>query len=42
MTTFYVSALKKETSSAKITVKPSLEAWNFNDVIVMLGIYVFR
>ena len=34
MTTFYDFALKIETSWAKKDVKPSLETWNINDVIV--------
>ena len=34
MTTFYDFALKIETSWAKKDVKPSLETWNLNDVIV--------
>ena len=34
MTTFYDFALKIETSWAKMDVKPSLETWNVNDVIV--------
>ena len=34
MTTFYDFALKIEASSVKKDVKPSLETWNFNDVIV--------
>ena len=34
MTTFYYYALKIETSWAKMDVKPSLETWNANDIIV--------
>ena len=34
MTTFYDFAFKIETSWAKKDVKPSLETWNVNDVIV--------
>ena len=34
MATFYDFALKIETSCAKKDVKPSLETWNVNDVIV--------
>ena len=34
MTTFFDFALKIETSWAKKDVKPSLETWNANDVIV--------
>ena len=34
MTTFHDFALKIETSWAKKDVKPSLETWNVNDVIV--------
>ena len=34
MTTFYDFSLKIETSWAKKDVKPSLETWNVNDVIV--------
>ena len=34
MTTFYNFALKIETRSAKKVVKPILEAWNDNDIIV--------
>ena len=34
MTTPYGFALKIETSWAKKVVKPSLETWNANDVIV--------
>ena len=34
MTTFYSFALKTETSWAKKLVKPILEIWNANDVIV--------
>ena len=34
MTTFYDFALKIEASWAKKDVKPSLETWNVNDVIV--------
>ena len=34
MTTFYDFALKIEASWVKKDVKPSLETWNVNDVIV--------
>ena len=34
MTTFYDFALKIETSWTKKVVKPSLETWNDNDVIL--------
>ena len=34
MATFYDFAFKIETSWAKKDVKPSLETWNVNDVIV--------
>ena len=34
MTTFYNFALKTETSWAKMNVKPTLETWNVNGVIV--------
>ena len=34
MTTFYDFALKIEASWAKKDVKPSLETWDVNDVIV--------
>ena len=39
MTTFYDFALKIETSWAKKGVKPSLETWSVNDVIVCVYIY---
>ena len=43
MTTFYDFALKIETSWAKIDVKPSLETWNVNNVIVYVWyIYVLN
>ena len=35
-TTFYDFALKIETSWAKKVVKPSLETWSANDVIVYI------
>ena len=34
MSTFYDFALKIETSRDKKDVKPSLETWNVNDVVV--------
>ena len=34
VTTFYDFALKIETNWAKMDVKPSLETWNVNDIIV--------
>ena len=37
MTTFYKFTLKVETSWAKKVVKPILETWNANDVIVYVS-----
>ena len=42
MTTFYDFALKIETSWAKKDVKPSLETWNVNDVIVYVCYIYFQ
>ena len=42
MTTFYDFALKIGTSWAKVDVKPSLETWNVNDVIVYVRYIYFQ
>ena len=42
MTTSYDFALKIETSWAKTDVKPSLETWNVNDIIVYVWYIYFQ
>ena len=42
MTTFYNFTFKTETSFAKKVVKPILETWNVNGVIVYISFIYFR
>ena len=42
MTTFYNFTFKTKTSFAKKVVKPILETWNVNGVIVYISFIYFR